>query len=78
MVEEQRYDHGVPVVIDNGSSTCKAGFSGDDTPKVVVPTSIIGRSQPSDENDKLLSHPIQNGVITDWDAMENACTLYLL
>ncbi|KAI9347467.1 actin family [Pilaira anomala] len=32
----------VALVIDNGSSLCKAGFSGDDTPMTVFP-SIIGR-----------------------------------
>ena len=30
------------IVIDNGSGTCKAGFAGDDAPKVVFP-SIVGR-----------------------------------
>ncbi|KAJ1987068.1 Actin-1 [Coemansia umbellata] len=30
------------VVIDNGSDTCKAGFAGDETPRVVFP-SIVGR-----------------------------------
>ncbi|VDK64696.1 unnamed protein product [Cylicostephanus goldi] len=31
-----------PVVIDNGSGVCKAGFAGDEAPQVVFP-SIIGR-----------------------------------
>jgi actin len=31
-----------PVVIDNGSGQCKAGFAGDDAPKSVFP-SIVGR-----------------------------------
>jgi actin beta/gamma 1 len=35
-------EKGVPVVIDNGSGMCKAGMSGDDTPKASFP-SIIGR-----------------------------------
>jgi len=30
------------IVIDNGSETCKAGFSGDETPRAVFP-SIVGR-----------------------------------
>lgn len=30
------------IVIDNGSGLCKAGFSGDESPKAVFP-SIIGR-----------------------------------
>jgi actin beta/gamma 1 len=31
-----------PLVIDNGSGMCKAGFSGDDAPRAVFP-SIVGR-----------------------------------
>ena len=30
------------VVVDNGSGMCKAGFGGDDAPKVVFP-SIVGK-----------------------------------
>lgn len=32
----------VPIVIDNGSGMCKAGFSGEDAPRAVFP-SILGR-----------------------------------
>lgn len=32
----------VPIVIDNGSGMCKAGFAGDDAPKAVFPN-IVGR-----------------------------------
>ena len=32
----------IPIVIDNGSGMCKAGFAGDDAPKSVFPN-IIGR-----------------------------------
>ena len=32
-----------PIVIDNGSGTIKAGFSGDKLPKVIIP-SIIGNN----------------------------------
>ena len=31
-----------PLVIDNGSGMCKAGFAGEDTPRAVFP-SIVGR-----------------------------------
>ena len=30
------------IVIDNGSDTCKIGFTGEDVPKICV-TSIVGR-----------------------------------
>ena len=33
-----------PIVIDNGSGLCKAGFAGDDAPRAVFPA-IIGRPQ---------------------------------
>ena len=32
----------IPIVIDNGSGMCKAGFAGDDAPKSVFPN-VIGR-----------------------------------
>lgn len=37
-------EHNAGVVIDNGTSICKAGFAGDDFPRVVLP-SIVGRSR---------------------------------
>lgn len=35
-------DETLAIVIDNGSGMCKAGFSGDETPRAVFPA-IIGR-----------------------------------
>ena len=35
-------DVSVPVVFDCGSSTCKAGFGGDDAPRIVLP-SVYGQ-----------------------------------
>ena len=35
------------IVVDNGSSTCKAGFAGDDAPRVIFP-SIVGRPKHRD------------------------------
>lgn len=34
-------DYSVHVVIDNGTSTCKAGFNGENAPRVVIPT-VVG------------------------------------
>jgi len=76
-------DDFAPVVIDNGSGWCKAGFAGEDHPRSVFP-SIIGRwRQPTcvkkwkefyvgDEvNAKCaLKRPIERGIITSWDDME--------
>ena len=86
------------VIIDNGSSTIKCGYGGDDKPYSVFP-SIIGRPWlPSNamptpfealihkktnnisfgyvaKNNKLtkITHPIKNGIITNWDDM--VCTI---
>ena len=35
-------EQGAPVVIDNGSGMCKAGFYGDDAPRSSFP-SLVGR-----------------------------------
>ena len=48
------------VIIDNGSGVIKAGFAGDEEPKVIMPAS--GMSGVND--------PIKNGIVQDWDAME--------
>jgi len=74
------------VVIDNGTGTIKAGFSGDDVPLAVLPT-VLGRPKVAGTigaNDKelyigneahlkpdVIGHcPIEKGVITNWDDME--------
>lgn len=71
------------LVIDNGSSMMKAGFSADNAPKKVFPT-IIGRfNHPETENNKCLigdeaqlnrevvnlNYPIKKCIITDFDDM---------
>ena len=38
-------EENIPLVIDVGSSMCKAGFSGDDKPKCVFPT-VFSRTRP--------------------------------
>jgi hypothetical protein len=50
------------VVIDNGSGFIKAGFAGEEDPRVVLPST--GLSGMGD------SRPIRRGVVQDWDAME--------
>ena len=63
------------IVIDPGSGMIKAGFAGDDTPKVVFP-SIVGYAQDGsvyvgDEAQKRIGvlnikRPIKHGIVTDW------------
>eukprot|EP01084_Bolivina_argentea_P160590 279634_1 len=71
------------VVIDNGSATIKAGFAGDDAPRVDFPTVIgrpisnfnaiechIGDKAINNKHKLSLSYPIEHGIITNWDDIE--------
>lgn len=68
------------IVIDVGSSTCKAGIckQGYTTPKVVVSTVIgktktgqlVGREALESSGVESLIYPVQRGIVKDWDAME--------
>ncbi len=73
------------VIIDNGSGFIKAGFAGDDTP-VVFPSVVGKRLKPvsagqntyvgdqaqsmSRQGILTISHPLENGIVTNWDDME--------
>ena len=71
-------------VIDNGSATMKAGFGGHDAPHAVFPTIIQTEITQSTENQKYYigdddlphtkilssSHPIQSGIIQNFEEME--------
>jgi actin-related protein len=74
------------VIIDNGSGFIKAGFAGDGTPGVVFPSVVGKRLNPvsagqntyvGDEAQAMsrqgiltISHPLENGIVTNWDDME--------
>lgn len=73
------------VVIDNGSYTTKAGFAASDAPAVIVGSvvgrnvtphkeSCIGREAKGKESILNLKYPINRGIITHWDAMEEVVT----
>lgn len=73
-----------PVVIDNGSRTCKAGFSGEQTPKIVV-DSLVGTDPQSNDvyvgkdayqkaNSLNLNYPIDHRIINNWDDMTKIWT----
>lgn len=66
------------IVIDNGSGTIKAGLSGEKKPRKIFP-SIVGRPKKNTyigeevfekEISLDLEHPIQHGIVTNWDDME--------
>ncbi|KAM9987798.1 hypothetical protein ACTFIZ_003151 [Dictyostelium cf. discoideum] len=77
------------LVIENGSTMCRAGFAGDDAPRAVFPSivgrprlttvamvgmgqkdSYIGYEAQSIKDILNLKHPIEHGIITNWDDME--------
>eukprot|EP00906_Rhabdomonas_costata_P035789 RCo050271 len=74
--------HDNAVVIDTGSSTVKAGFSGDDCPRIVVPTctgapktkgyaeTVACNVAFKQRLDLEITWPFQNGLIMNWDSME--------
>ncbi|GAB1610173.1 actin-2 [Argonauta hians] len=72
------------IVIDNGSDSCKAGFSHEETPRTTLPSVVgyttdqnavdtdhyIGREAQSKRDILNLKYPIERGIITNWDDME--------
>ena len=74
------------IVIDNGSSTIRAGFAGDGAPRSVFP-SVVGRPRhrainigtkdcyvgdeaQSKRGTLTIKHPVEAGIVTNWDDME--------
>ena len=63
------------IIIDNGTSKCKVGFSNEDEPKFYFPNIIennenvflFGNEAYESETFK---YPIENGTIIDWNGME--------
>ncbi|KAF6741718.1 actin family [Ephemerocybe angulata] len=52
------------VVIENGSSQCKAGFAGEDGPRTVFPAKGFAYGALA------FSHPVENGIVKNWEDME--------
>ncbi|VDK45907.1 unnamed protein product [Taenia asiatica] len=73
----------IPLVVDNGSGMCKAGFTGDDSPCAVFPSlvgrpcvestvvnSYVGNRAQSMRAILGLKHPMKHGIVINWDDME--------
>ncbi|KAI8974285.1 actin family [Pilobolus umbonatus] len=69
------------VIVDMGGTSTRVGFAGEDTPKVIVPTSygysepnkyFIGDSELNTWRANMdIRNPMEDGLIKDWDAVEN-------
>lgn len=73
----------IPIIIDNGTGSIKAGFASDDDPSCVFP-SVVGRPKVADTGDQFyvgsnaqtrrdilsLCHPIDYGVTAKWNEIE--------
>ena len=80
MGEDEKNSH---IIIDNGSDYCKAGFSGEEGPRLVIPT-CVGYPKYAINEEKVLfgvdalakksvlrlKYPINYGVVNNWDDME--------
>lgn len=54
------------IVIDNGSGSIRAGFSGDGAPNIVIPV-VTSETTCLEYRDL---YPVENGIVKDWEAME--------
>jgi len=85
-------DLGDVIVLDNGSYQIKIGFAGDELPKSIFP-SVVGRPRHKsadlmdfyvgDEAQKRrdilsINYPIDRGIVTNWDDMEQVCKIMTL
>ena len=59
------------IVIDNGSSSIKCGFSGEEAPKSIFSNIIsLSTDKVGDESLEDNISPIEHGIITNFDLME--------
>ena len=84
MSDDESEDQKHHIIIDNGSCYIKAGFSGEEYPRIVFPTVVgypkyhtnkkeffVGTDAEKKWGVLKLNKPIQRGEIINWDDMEN-------
>lgn len=71
-----------PIVIDNGTKSCKIGYSGEDNPRTILPSAVGVSKQAQTSGERVgeeplkrrdlfeVKFPIQRGIIKDWENME--------
>ena len=84
MAESVQRSRSSAVVVDNGSEFSRAGFAGEESPSVIFP-SVVGRPRIttdgskqiymgsealSKQGDLTVKYPIEHGIITSWEDME--------
>lgn len=60
-------------IVDIGSSSVKAGYSGEDTPSYIIPSVVAPYPKHTQSIESYLSssvHPVHRGEIKNWDHME--------
>jgi actin-related protein len=75
--------HTNAVVLDTGSDTTRAGYSGDDHPRLILPTCVGTKPAPGDQTARhfgqqatkrrgevAVSWPVERGGVADWGALE--------
>ncbi|XP_037822165.1 actin-like [Lucilia sericata] len=80
--QQQQQPHNTVALIDCGSSVIRAGFAGDESPLITIPT-VVGKSTVDDVTKKVfgataltssnsykLSYPVERGFIKDWHDAE--------
>ncbi|MGB1017044.1 MAG: actin, cytoplasmic 2, partial [Nannocystaceae bacterium] len=62
------------IVLDVGSGMCKAGFAGDESPRVIFPSVVsaqaVGEAAWQNRHNSPIRYPIEHGIVTNWDDME--------
>ncbi len=72
--------NGPAIILDIGSGSARAGFAGEAAPRAIIPAVIgyptgggapvVGAPALANAGGMTLKHPVQHGVVVDWDAWQ--------